>query len=616
MKRNGAMAVLLMLVYFIVYPLLTMIEIRNWEQWYDNGQDWIVQTVREILAYSPATLFFTVCFAVILGILQFAYLHNREKLDFYHSFPVRREELFAIQYVSGVVTWAVPYGLNLLLALLMTSVKGYVDSFSVMQIVKGMAVQMICFLVIYSFMILAMMMTGKIFTAILGMGVFMVYVPLICVLGISMATEYFTSYVSPDLGKTSCLLFSPIYACVMALERFTSPELNSKDLLLGILICAALTTGISVLLYRQRSTESAGRSMAFCRTARLIKFGLVIAAAIASQLIFFAIGNNMAWSIFGLLFGFVLSSALVEFIYRLDIREVFADRKQILGTLLVVMGISVFFQFDLAGFDKKLPDKSKVEYVTMNSMGQPDYGLNAGLVQHFYLLTTGNDEFVYQSAGYQSKEEVPITNIDAVYQLLEQRRSRKKVLADDVSRDYRVLNNICFTFYMKDGSEVMRRYEFEETDYWAAFEEIWSDQAYREQSLPVFTVGVDKMLDITVGTGYYYEGSISVEKGDLSLVMDMENLPDQVTKISAEALTSDEFTMTREEKEKLYQVMAEEILGMTAAEIQQEYEKEYIAMVNIVYVDQENQVYGESFRITEGHKKTAALLKEFGYNTI
>ena len=45
--------------------------------------------------------FLMIVAAVVIGVSSFSYLHNRRKVDFYHSIPVRREILFAVQYVGG-----------------------------------------------------------------------------------------------------------------------------------------------------------------------------------------------------------------------------------------------------------------------------------------------------------------------------------------------------------------------------------------------------------------------------------------------------------------------------------------------------------------------------------
>ena len=63
-------------------------------------------------------LFFVVIAAFCLGMTGYHYLYSREKTDFYHSLPLKRERIFFVPYVSGILIFAVPYLINLLLALL------------------------------------------------------------------------------------------------------------------------------------------------------------------------------------------------------------------------------------------------------------------------------------------------------------------------------------------------------------------------------------------------------------------------------------------------------------------------------------------------------------------
>ncbi len=44
--------------------------------------------------------------AVTCGVSMFAYLHNRRKVDFYHSLPISRSRLFAVDYATGALLCA------------------------------------------------------------------------------------------------------------------------------------------------------------------------------------------------------------------------------------------------------------------------------------------------------------------------------------------------------------------------------------------------------------------------------------------------------------------------------------------------------------------------------
>ena len=45
--------------------------------------------------------FLMITTAVVMGVSSFAYLHNKRKVDFYHSLPVRRELFYLVQYMGG-----------------------------------------------------------------------------------------------------------------------------------------------------------------------------------------------------------------------------------------------------------------------------------------------------------------------------------------------------------------------------------------------------------------------------------------------------------------------------------------------------------------------------------
>ena len=47
--------------------------------------------------------------AVTCGVSMFAYPHNRRKVDFYHSLPISRSRLFAVDYATGALCALVPY---------------------------------------------------------------------------------------------------------------------------------------------------------------------------------------------------------------------------------------------------------------------------------------------------------------------------------------------------------------------------------------------------------------------------------------------------------------------------------------------------------------------------
>lgn len=118
-------------------------------------------------------LFFVVIAAFCLGMTGYHYLYSREKTDFYHSLPLKRERIFFVPYVSGILIFAVPYLINLLLALLAGAVKGTFPAHAVSLALGAFLTHMVFFLVFYHVAILAVTLTGNLFTGAMAYAAFL-----------------------------------------------------------------------------------------------------------------------------------------------------------------------------------------------------------------------------------------------------------------------------------------------------------------------------------------------------------------------------------------------------------------------------------------------------------
>lgn len=127
------------------------------------------------MSVSPWYTILTMGLAVIGGITGFAFTHSSVKTDFYHSLPIRREKLFRLQYVTGVVMFALPLLAALVLEMLIGAVYGYFTWAILPEAAKLFGFLMLVYLMFYGMTIVAMMMTGKIIVALLGTGVFATY---------------------------------------------------------------------------------------------------------------------------------------------------------------------------------------------------------------------------------------------------------------------------------------------------------------------------------------------------------------------------------------------------------------------------------------------------------
>ena len=181
--------------------------------------------VIEFIALNPWLIIVACVGAIICGISGFAFLHSKKQVDFYHSLPVRRELLFAVRFTNGVLFFAIPYVISLIYSFVLCGVFGALSWKIVQGGLVGLIVHLMGFIVMYLFTILAVLLTGKLLMAFLGLVVFCLYAPAIYLLtealkdvffitayGSSMDIEeilYSMKYVSPV--SYYCSLFNRVY---------------------------------------------------------------------------------------------------------------------------------------------------------------------------------------------------------------------------------------------------------------------------------------------------------------------------------------------------------------------------------------------------------------------
>ena len=106
--------------------------------------------------------------AVVLGLTGFMYLHSKKQVDFYNSLPVRRELLYAVKYIDGILMILFMYLLNLLFAVGVFLANGLPLSVFLTGSLAAFAVHMTGFLLIYGLTTIAVLLTGNFFVSILG----------------------------------------------------------------------------------------------------------------------------------------------------------------------------------------------------------------------------------------------------------------------------------------------------------------------------------------------------------------------------------------------------------------------------------------------------------------
>lgn len=370
--------------------------------------------------------FLMITAAVVIGVSSFAYLHNKKKVDFYHSIPVRREALFGAQFSGGIIMVGAAYGVNLLLLAGVALSYGVPVGRILGTMAGSWALNMLYYALMYGVAVTAMMMTGNIIVGVLGTGVFFFFLP-----GVMMLLEW---YCETFFVTTARHMWSSVQSPFTWGIRYLSPfsaYLNSfgwrmnelakhvPELICTVLAFLAVAT-LALELYRKRPSEAAGKAMAFKKSMPPVRILLVLGIGLAGGMFFWSLQSRLRWGLFGTMVSVVLTHCIVEIIYHFDFKKMFCHRRQ-LG-LCLAAGILVFlsFRYDWYGYDSYIPSKEKIVSASL------DIGIDSNWLSD-KTFETGSDgtlQIRYTDPYEYIEENMVLTDEEAVMSMVEEGRKR------------------------------------------------------------------------------------------------------------------------------------------------------------------------------------------------
>ncbi len=505
---------LISLFYFFYFPVHTALNISSldpsaWNQAANQAE--AMQLALDQLGrgfmnscsiQNPVMVMLMFLFSAVCGISGFAYLFSRKKTDFYHSIPVRRELLFLVSYVNGVLFVAVPHLVSMLIAACMVFAKG-AGSLSLSGMMTGWLMHMAFYLLLYSTVIAAVMLTGNLIVSCLGTLVFYLWAP--CVFFLTegyCATYYITYYNDYDMFVKWSSRLSPAGWYLSAVSAETPASMAVKAFLAAVLI-----TGLALYFYRKRPSESAGRAMAFRISQPIIKVFIVIPSALLGSLLFYSMREQDSWAVFGLICGLLVSCCIIEIIYSFDFRRLFDHKRQLALCGVVSAAVLAFFRFDIGGYDSYCPSESRLQtigiYCSTLDANVDQYHAQPKMVYD----TNGKARYVnwyYSSDGevagqMQLEDLTPAHEIAerAVENVQEQRKARFTNRRWDPyeSRDGYV-RDLILCYQLNSGKKVFRSYTLDLRPVCGSLDAIYSQQGYKEAIYPVLKLSPEEVAGI------------------------------------------------------------------------------------------------------------------------
>ena len=590
MKRRSWLIALVSVLLFIAQPVIILFLVEGLMDSANEGLMTLAEVKTDYMDligfeenYLVAILL--ILFAVLIGISGYAYLHSRVQLDFYHSLPVKRQKWFLVQLVSGLLIFAVPYFLSTVLSLLVGVANGIMEAGIFAAAMECFIINILGFMVIYLTSILAMIMTGKILIGIMGFCTFLAYGPGVVFVLNNLIGRFFTTAIGEQVYGMAYSLSSPILLWMKVREKWQvyDKETVSAWIYLGILILLVIVLfGLCMWLNTKRNTEAAEQSMAFSKTESVIKIMLVIPLSLAIGLLLSTMAhrNFEVWFFIGILLGAVLINAIIEFIYHLDIRELFVRKLQLVLAMLITVVIGCIFQFDFIGYDSYLPAMEDVEQMALYS-----YGVNGSFV---YRVTEDDGITRVEYGERAALDEMVISDFEPIYEIARNgvKNVRKETEGMDlvpvsVKTEGMDLVTVSVKYVLKNGKSVYRSYQIDRNVFTESEQALFTQEEYKQKIYPIFnkeSANIQSMFLMSL-------------KGEVQL------------------------ELTADQKANLLETYKTELRESTFDDF---YYQNMSARLNLEYMrgTQASSWYSEyGYPISKNFTKTLSLLNEYGYQT-
>lgn len=309
--------------------------------------------------------------AILLGTVIFSYLHNKKKIDFYHSLPITRSNLFFIKYLLGIAI-ALPIIIIshfLLYGIFSILLGDNIVNFK--EILEAVVIDIVFFMAIYSITVFANILAGNTIIGIILSGVLLNLCSIIILVIFSLSDIFFSPII--DLGHISDyqLKYNPI-VCYFVLKNnidyvsVTSMNFTKINILSMYILITLIITIINLILFKIRKSEKAGVCISFKYAKTILKYLGVCIGALLVGVIFYLISNSIFALYLGVILGCIILHCLVEIIYDFDFRTIFKNWYSIIGCFVICCLIIFSYQFDIFKRIDYVPNIDKIENVDIN----------------------------------------------------------------------------------------------------------------------------------------------------------------------------------------------------------------------------------------------------------
>lgn len=315
------------------------------------------------MSYLTAIIYALVCAMAVLS-----HLYSTRPVNFYGALPVKREGIFATQYLAGLSFAVVP---NVIVAALTALVSASVGVLDMGAILTWLGVGCFEIFFFYTFAVLCGMLVGH----VLALPVFYAVFNVVVIAALALLEEVISGLYYGFAGFDEWIYrFAMWLTPAGMLENVSWVKAGATSLRFGVSLkillvytaAAVVMCAVALFLYRSRRMESAGDVVAVSPLKPVFKYGVAVcsglflgyvtAVMLDMGILPFAV---VAWTVIG----YFAAQMMLDKTFR-----VFKKWRGALAVGLAAAAAMAVMVFDLTGFQTNVPDASEVESVDVHHL--------------------------------------------------------------------------------------------------------------------------------------------------------------------------------------------------------------------------------------------------------
>lgn len=444
--------------------------------------------------------------------------------------------------LSSLIIFIIPCLIAAGLEIAIGYTTGYASTAFLSKMLWRTFCKVLCFAAMWITMALAMIMTGNLTVAFLGLGVFCSYIPIFIRYLLPLYQEFFyETYVEPYRALDGAwYYFSPVSLATGMAGRYYDWVLKEHlSYIVGILVFIVLIGLLAYWLYLKRPAEAAGRAMAFEKMNAPIRFAIVIPIALYFGFFLSELSGNYGskfWIVIGIIFGVVLLHGIVESIFNFDLRKMFSKKKQMFFTMGICLGFVLVLQLNVNRFNSYIPDEQEVMSVD---------------------FSVSNDRVNFYNVRHKEEKDTGVSgeHVVSVLKMVENSVALNKDIESYNEKE--TLGRILVRYQLKNGRVKERQYnsfDMLDEENKALLDSVMATEEFKKDYYGVYDLELSKIEKLE-----YYNGYDSV-------------------------------TMWLDEKEtkQLMDIYKKELTALTFTEMET---VERVGAIQVEYIDQQQEYY-------------------------